>query len=73
MHFIKIQTKVISYRDLKKFDNEKFLFCLLSVVINQNHENNVEDPDIFFRIYQEVLSSHASRKKKYNCENEKLL
>ena len=48
LHFRKIPTKVISHRDLKIFDNEKFVFSLVSVLFDKNHKNNVDNPGIFF-------------------------
>ena len=57
IHFRNVSSKDISYKDLKKFERERF-------IAPYNHENNMEDVDIFFQVYQDVLNTHVSRKKK---------
>ena len=59
IRFRKLPPKVISYRDFKNFENERFMNCLQSA-----HVNHVKNPDLFFNICHEVLNKHAPRKKK---------
>lgn len=52
MHIRKIPPKAIRDRNLKKFDNEKFLFF------------NLEYPEIFFHICLEGINTHAHTEEK---------
>ena len=65
IHFRSIPSKDISCRDLKNFDNEKFMCTLQLTLYDQNHENNVEDLEFFkYIVCQDVLNTHVSGKKK---------
>ena len=70
MHFRKLPPKVISYRDFKNFENDRFMNSLQSALNNQN-SNYVKNPDLFFNICHRVLDKHAPRKKKYIRGNNK--
>ena len=64
MHFRKLPPKVISYRDFKNFENERFITSLQSTLESQNIDY-IKNPDLFFEICQKVFNHHAPRKKKY--------
>ena len=70
IHFRKLLPKVISYRDFKNFENDRFLNSLQSALNNQN-SYYVRNPDLFFNICHEVLNKQAPRKKKYIHGNNK--
>ena len=61
MHFRKLPPKVISYRDFKNFENERFITSLQSTLESQNIDY-IKNPDLFFEICQKVLNHHAPRK-----------
>ena len=66
MHFRKLPLKVISYRDFKTFENERFITSLQSTLESQNIDyikNSITLKDLFFEICQKVLNHHAPRKK----------
>ena len=62
MHFCKLPPKVISYRDFKKFENERFMDFLYLALYIQNSDYT-KTPDLFFNICQNELNNHAVRKK----------
>ena len=62
MHFRKLPPKVISYRDFKKFENERFMDSLYLALNNQNIDYT-KNTDLFFNICQNELSHHVARKK----------
>ena len=70
MHFRRLPSKRITYRDFKKFD-EWFMNSLQSVLFDPRADYNIRDPDTFFQINQKVLDNHAPRKKKYIRRNHK--
>ena len=70
MHFRKLPSKVISYSDFKKLENDRFMSSLQSALNSQNIDC-VKNPDLFFKIGQKVLNHHALRKKMYICGNNK--
>ena len=67
MRFRRISPKLSTYRGFKKFDKERFLNCLGSVLFDPQTAILIHDPDIFFEIcfLKKVLDNHALRKKKY--------
>ena len=69
--FRRLPAKLITYRDFKKFDNERFINCLQSVLSDPHADWNIRNPDIFFQIRQKVLDDHAPQTKKYICGNHK--
>ena len=70
MHFRKLPPKVISYRNFKNFENERFITFLQSTLESQNIDY-IKNPDLFFEICQKVLNHHAPRKRKYIRGNNK--
>ena len=70
MHFRKLSPKVISYRDFKNFENERFITSFQSTLESQNIDY-IKNLDLFFEICQKVLNHHAPRKKKYIRVNNK--
>ena len=71
MDFWRLPAKLIAYRDFKKFDNERFINSLQSVLSDTHADYNICDLDIFFQICQKVLDNHALQKKKYIYQNHK--
>ena len=63
MHFRKLPPKVISYREFKKFENERFMDSLY-LALNSQNIDYTRNPDLFFNICQNELNHHAPRKKK---------
>ena len=72
MHFRRLPPKHITYRDFKKFDNERFMNSFQSVLFDPHTDYRIRDADILFLICQKVLDNHAPRKKKYKRGNHKL-
>ena len=67
LHFCELSPKVISYRDFKKLENERFTISLQSTHSSQNIDY-VKNTDQFFDICQKVPNHHASRKKVHAWE-----
>ena len=63
-HFRKIRPKFDTYRDFKKFKNER-LMDSLKLTLNSQDVNYTKNPQLFFELCQNELDHHASRKKKY--------
>ena len=70
MHFCKLPPKVISYRDFKMSENERFTDSLYFALNSQNVDYT-KNPDLFCYICQNELNHHAARKKKYIRGNNK--
>ena len=70
MHFRKLPPKVISYRNFKNFENERFMNSLQLALNNQNGDY-IKNPDLIFNICHEVLNKYAPRKKNYIRGNNK--
>ena len=64
IHFRKLTPKVISHRDFKKFENERFMDSLYFAINSQNIDYT-KIPDLFFNICQNELNHDAPREKKY--------
>ena len=62
MHFRRPPPKRITYRDLKKFNNERFMNSLQSMLFDPHTDYNIHDPDIFFQICQKLITMHPNRK-----------
>ena len=62
MHFRKLPPKVISYRDFKKFENERFMDSL-HLALNSQNIDYTKIPDLFFNICQNELNHHTPIKK----------
>ena len=58
MHFRKLPTKVISYRNFKKFENKRFMDSLY-LALNSQNIDYTKNPDLFFN----GLNHHAPPKK----------
>ena len=70
MHFRKLPPKVITYRDFKKFDNERFMDSLQHTLGLESFDWS-KNPDKFFEICHTIFNTHAPKKKKYVCGNNK--
>ena len=70
MHFRKLPPKFISYRDFKKFDNERFMDSLQQDLGQESFDWS-KNPDKFFEIYRAIFNTHAPKKKKYMRGNNK--
>ena len=70
MHFRKLLPKVISYRDFKKFDNDRFMDSLQHTLGQESFDWS-KNPDKFFEICQTIFNTHAPKKKKYIRGNNK--
>ena len=64
MHFRQLPPKVISYRNFKNFENERFMNSLQLALNNQNGDY-VKNADLIFNICHEVLNKYAPRKKNH--------
>ena len=62
MHFRKLQPEVVSYRDFKMFENERFLDSLYLTLNNQNIDYT-KNLDLSFNMCHNELNYHARRKK----------
>ena len=70
MHFRKLPPKIISYRDYKSFENERFMDSLI-LALNSRNIDYTKNPDVFFEVCQNELNHHAPRKRKYIRGNNK--
>ena len=70
MHFRKLPPKVISYRDFKKFDNERFTDSLQHTLGQESFDWS-KNPDKCFEIFHTIFNNHAPKKKKYIRGNNK--
>ena len=72
MHFRKLPSRIISYRDFSNYDNANFINSLSEVLYkNENTESFLKDPYYFYKVCTEVLNKHVPRKKKYVRGNNK--
>ena len=62
-HFRKLPPKVVTYRDFKKFENEKFMDSL-KLTLNSQDVDYTKNPQLFFELCWNELEHHAPRKKK---------
>ena len=69
-HFRKLPPKVVTYRDFKKFENEKFMDSL-KLTLNSQDVDYTKNPQLFFELCRNELEHHAPRKKKYLRGNNK--
>ena len=70
MHFRKLPPKIISYRDLKKFDNERFMDSLQHTLGQESFDWS-KNPDKLYEICHTIFNTHAPKKKKYIRGNNK--
>ena len=69
-HFRKLPPKVVTYRDFKKFENEKFMDSL-KLTLNSQNVDYTKNPQLFFELCRNELEHHAPRRKKYLRGNNK--
>ena len=55
MHFRKLPPNVISYRDYKSFENERFMDSLI-LALNSRNIDYTKNPDVFFEVCQMSLT-----------------
>ena len=70
MHFRKLPPKIISYRDLKKFDNERFMDSLQHTLGQESFDWS-KNLDELYEICHTIFNTHARKKKKYIRGNNK--
>ena len=46
MHFHGLPPRLITYGDFKKFDNERFMNSLQSLLFDSATDHNINDPDL---------------------------
>ena len=68
LHFRKLPSKIISYRDYKSFENKRFMDSLI-LALNSRNIDYTKNPDVFFEVCQNELNHHAPRKRKYISGN----
>ena len=61
-HFRKLPQKVVTYRDFKKFENERFMESL-KLTLNSQDNDCTKNPQLFFELCWNELEHHAPRKK----------
>ena len=69
-HFCKLPPKVVTYRDFKKFENERFMDSL-KLTLNSQDVDYTKNTQLFFELCRNELEHHAPRKKKYIRGNNK--
>ena len=69
-HFRKLPPKVVTYRDIKKFENERFMDSL-KLTLNSQDVDYTKNLQLFFELCRYELEYHAPRKKKYLRGNNK--
>ena len=62
IHFRKLPPKVVTHRDFKKFENERFVGSL-KLTLNSPDVDYTKNPQIFFELCQNEIEPHAPRKK----------
>ena len=70
MHFRKLPPKIISYRDFKKFDNERFMDSLQHTLGQESFDWS-KNPDKFYEIFHTIFNTRALKKKNYIRGNSK--
>ena len=53
-HFRKLPPKFVTYRDFKKFENERFI-DFLKLTLNSEHVDYTENPQLFFELCRNEL------------------
>ena len=53
-HFRKLPPKFVTYRDFKKFENERFI-DFLKLTLNSEHVDYPENPQLFFELCRNEL------------------
>ena len=62
-HFCKLAPKVVTYRDFKKFENERFMDFLKLTLNSEDVEYN-KNPQLFFELFRNEREYHAPKKRK---------
>ena len=62
-NFRKLPRKIVTYRDFKRFENERFIDSL-RVTLNNLDVNYTKNLKLFFELCRSELEHHAPRKKK---------
>ena len=62
-HFRKLPQKVVTYRNFKKFENERFM-DFLKLTLNSQDNDCTKNPQLFFELRWNEPEHHAPRKKK---------
>ena len=57
-HFRKLPPKIVTYRDFKRFENERFIDSL-RVTLNNQDVNYTKNPILFFELCRSELEHHA--------------
>ena len=61
-HFCKLPPKIVTCRDFKRFENERFIDSL-SVTLSNQDVNYSKNPKLFFELCWSELEHYAPRKK----------
>ena len=61
-HFRKLPPKVVTYRDFKNFENERFMNSL-KLTLNSQDVDYTNLPQLSFELYRHELGHHTPRKK----------
>ena len=61
-HFRKLLPKVVTYRDFKKFENERFMDSL-KLTLNSQDVDYAKNPQLFFELCRNELDHHTPRNK----------
>ena len=61
-HFRKLPPKIVTYRDFKRFENERFVDSL-RVTLNNQDVNYTKNPKLSFELCRSELEHHAPQKK----------
>ena len=69
-HYRKIPPKVVTYRDFKTFEIERFMDSL-KLTLNSQDVGYTKNPQLFFELCRNELQHPAPRKKKYLRGNNK--
>ena len=63
-HFRKLAPKVVTYRDFKKFENDRFMYSP-KLTLNSQDVDYTKNPQLCLELCRNELDHHAPRKKKY--------
>ena len=66
-HFRKLPPKFVTYRDFKKFKNEKFMHSL-KLTLNSQDVDSTKNTQLFFESCLNELEHYAPRKKSTSVE-----
>ena len=64
MRFLKLQQKIIAYRDCKNFDNAKFRYDIVAATSNVDNFGKYKSTTF------NIFNRHVPLKKKYICDND---